>query len=171
MNRFLNSLVRHVCDTRGRVALGFMLFALHVNPLVIKDIIAFEGNALALSSALVKQGYPPEASTIMAMDPTKFLYPELMKFWKGKTEGIIVECCRILQKMDVLADPGTLMSKFLDCCNQRRLIVELLLVAPSIKLAMPKLVIVLQRLATMGTDTIIACLSEDSAQWEALTQK
>ena len=171
MNRFLNSLVRHVCDTRGKVALGFMLFALHVNPLVIKDIIAFEGNGLALSSALVKQGYPAEASTIMAFDPRKFLYPELMKFWKGKTEGVIVECCRILQKMDVLADPGPLMSKFLDCCNQRRLIVELLLTAPSIRLAMPKLLIVLQRLATMGTDTIIACLSEDSVQWEALTQK
>ena len=169
MNRFLNSLVRHVCDTRGKVDLGFMLFALHVNPFVIKDIIGFQGNVLALSSALVKQGYPPEAATIMALDPKKFLWTELMKFWKGKTEGVIVECCKILQKMDILADPGPLMVKFLDSCNQRRLIVELLLVAPSIKLSMPRLLIVLQRLVMMGGDTITACLSEDSAQWEVLT--
>jgi hypothetical protein len=58
MNRFLNSLVRHICDTRGRVGQGFMLFCLHVNPFVIKDIIEFEGNIQALSSALVKQGFP-----------------------------------------------------------------------------------------------------------------
>ena len=171
MNRFLNSLIRHLCDTRGKVALGFMLFALHVNPLVIKDIIGFEGNVLALSSALVKQGFPPEAATIMALEARKFLYPELMKFWKGKTEEVVIECSRILQKMDVLADPGPLMTKFLDCCNQRRLVVDLLLTAPSIKLSMPRLLIVLQRLATMGADTITACLSSDSAQWEGLTQK
>jgi hypothetical protein len=35
MNRFLNTLVRHICDTKGRVAQGFMLFALHVNASVI----------------------------------------------------------------------------------------------------------------------------------------
>ena len=162
MNRFLNSLIRHISDTRSKVALGFMLFSLHVNPRVIKEIIGFEGNVLALSSALVKQGYPPQAATIMALEPGKFLYSELMKFWKGKTEEEVVECSRILQKMDVLADPGPLMIKFLDCCNQRRLVIDLLLTAPTIKLAMPRLIIVLQRLATMGSDTIIACLSEDS---------
>jgi hypothetical protein len=107
----------------------------------------------------------------MALHPRKFLWTELMRFWKGKTEVLIIECSQILQKMDVLADPGPLMNKFLDSCNQRRLIVDLLLAAPSIKLAMPRLLIVLQRLATMESSTIIACLSEDSSQWEALTSK
>ena len=163
MNRFLNSLVQHIHDTRGAVGQGFMLFSLHINPVAVKDIIEYAGNMQALSEALVKQGFPNEASTIMALHPKKFLQPELMKFWKGKTEGVVVECSKILQKMDVLADPGPLMTKFLDCCNQRRLIVDLLLGAPSIKLSMPKLIIVLQRLTTMGTEAIMACLSEDSA--------
>ena len=44
MNRFLNSLIRHICDTRGKVAEGFMLFAIKVNPYVIKDIIEYNGN-------------------------------------------------------------------------------------------------------------------------------
>ena len=148
-----------------------MLFCLYINPFVVKDIVTFQGNVQALTEALVKQGYPSEASTIMARHPKKFLWTELMKFWRGKTEGVIVECSQIIEKMDVLADPGPLMNKFLDSCNQRRLVVDLLLAAPSIKLAMPRLLIVLQRLAMMGTETILACLSEDSAQWEALTQK
>ena len=71
----------------------------------------------ALSAALVKQGYPSEASAIMALHPKKFLWTELMKFWKGKTEGVIVECSKIIQKMEVLADPGPMMNKFLDSCN------------------------------------------------------
>lgn len=96
MSRFLNSLVMHIRDTRGRVGQGFMLFSLHINPAVIKDIIDYQGNVQALCSALVKQGYPHEASSIMAQDPKKFLYPELMKFWKGKTEGVIIECSKIL---------------------------------------------------------------------------
>ena len=53
----------------------------------------------------------------MALHPKKFLWTELMKFWKGKTEGVIVECSKIIQKMDVLADPGPMMNKFLDSCN------------------------------------------------------
>ena len=67
MNRFLNSLIRHICDTRGKVTEGFMLFAIKVNPYVIKDIIEYNGNVQALSGALVKQGYPSEASNIMAL--------------------------------------------------------------------------------------------------------
>ena len=53
MTRFLNSLVRHICDTRTSVGEGFMLFALKVNPYVIKDIIDYNGNTTALSNALV----------------------------------------------------------------------------------------------------------------------
>ena len=140
-----------------------MLFAIKVNPYVIKDIIEYNGNVQALSGALVKQGYPSEASNIMALQPKKFLWSELMAFWKGKSEEVIIECSKIIQKMEVLADPGPIMNKFLDSCNQRRLIVDLLLTTPSIKLSMPKLIIVLQRLVTMETSTIIECLSEDSA--------
>lgn len=120
-----------------------MLFALWVDPSVIKDITGYVGNTQALSSALVKQNYPAEASEFMALHPKKFLWPELMSFWKGKTEGVIIECTKIIQKMEVLADPGPLMNRFLDICNQRRLIVDLLLSTPAIKLAMPRMLIVL----------------------------
>jgi hypothetical protein len=66
MARFLNALIRHLCDTKGKVGEGFMLFALKVNPSVIKDITDCKTNAKSLSTALVKQGYPPEAAGIMS---------------------------------------------------------------------------------------------------------
>lgn len=62
MTRFLNSLVRHICDTQARVGHGFMLFALKVNPHVVKDIIDYNGNVTALSSALTYYGYPLDAA-------------------------------------------------------------------------------------------------------------
>jgi hypothetical protein len=49
MNRFLNSLITHICDTRGRVTIGFMLFALHLNPFAVKEIAEYEGNVQALT--------------------------------------------------------------------------------------------------------------------------
>jgi hypothetical protein len=107
----------------------------------------------------------------MAQYPQKFLWQELMQFWKSKTEEVVIECTKILQKMDVLADPGALMNRFLDICNQRRLIVDILLCTPVIKLSMPKLILILQKLVTMESGTITSCLSEDSEQWDCLTQK
>lgn len=92
MTRFLNALVRHICDTGCRVGDGFMLFALKVDPSVIKDIINYDGNASALTNALINRGYPAEAAQIVAMFPAKFLWPELMAFWKGKTPDVIREC-------------------------------------------------------------------------------
>ena len=170
MTRFLNSLVRHICDTRTSVGEGFMLFALKVNPYVIKDIIDYNGNTAALSNALVHSGYPQEAAEVMAKQPSKFLWLELMKFWKGKTDDVVKEVTSILSKMDVLADPGPLMNKFLDIFNQRRLIVDLLLQAPAIRVALPRLLHILERLLIMQSATITSCLLEDSSKWEALTQ-
>ena len=62
MTRFLNSLVKHICDTKSRVGDGFMLFALKINPHVVKDIIDYNGNVAALSSALTYYGYPLDAA-------------------------------------------------------------------------------------------------------------
>lgn len=62
MTRFLSSLARHICDTQGAVGAGFMLFALKVNPHVVKDIIDYSGNVTALSSALSYFGYPLAAA-------------------------------------------------------------------------------------------------------------
>ena len=52
----------HICDTKGSVGDGFMLFALKINPHVVKDIIDYSGNVAALSSALTYYGYPLDAS-------------------------------------------------------------------------------------------------------------
>lgn len=41
MTRFLNSLVMHICDIKGIVGDDFMLFALNINPHVVKDIIDY----------------------------------------------------------------------------------------------------------------------------------
>ena len=94
----------------------------------------------------------------------------MMKLWKGKTDDVVKEVTSILSKMDVLADPGPLMNKFLDIFNQRRLIVDLLLQAPAIRVALPRLLHILERLSIMQSTTITSCLLEDSSKWETLTQ-
>lgn len=63
----------------------------------------------------------------MANYPKKFLWLELMQFWKGKTNDVVRECTMVISKMDVLSDPGQLMNRLLDIFSQRRLILDLLL--------------------------------------------
>ena len=159
MTRFLNSLIRHICDTKSRVGDGFMLFALKINPHVVKDIINFNGNVAALSSALSYYGYPIEAAQVMACHPRKFLWLELMQFWKGKNKDVVNECTLVLSRMDVLSDPGQLMNRLLDIFSQRRLMLDLLLQSPTIDLSLQKLLLILQKLAPMQSATITACLS------------
>ena len=55
----------------------------------------------------------------MYLYPTKFLWPDLLYFWEGKSEVIIAECTHIIAKMNVITDPGLQMNKLLDVLAQR----------------------------------------------------
>lgn len=79
----------------------------------------------------------------MACHPRKFLWLELLQFWKGKTKEVVTECTLVLSKMDILSDPGQLMNPLLDIFCQRRLILDHLLQAPAINLSLPKLLLIL----------------------------
>jgi hypothetical protein len=39
--------------------------------------------------------------------PSKFLYPDLIKFFDGKPSSMVCDCVRILSKMNILDDPGS----------------------------------------------------------------
>ena len=52
LNRFLNSLTRHIVDVGMEVEVGFMLFALKYDPRQLKSILAFGSNKDKLIKAL-----------------------------------------------------------------------------------------------------------------------
>lgn len=85
-SRFLNSLVRHIIDTRVRVGMGFMLFGLKLDPSKLVDIVGFERNYEALFKALIYLKYSKASAEVMALHPGKFLWLDLPKFFEGKTE-------------------------------------------------------------------------------------
>lgn len=68
--------------------------------------------------------------------------------------------------MDVLTDPGPHMDQLTDALAQRSLLGRLLMEVDRIKLTLPRLVAVLEKLSPLQADTISACLSADSSKWE-----
>ena len=114
MTQFLNTLIRHIADHCLKVEVGFIMFALRFNPSIITDILAFHNNIQTMSQALTILGYPKSASDIMSHHPQKFLWPQLMKFWRDKTHDTINDCCIVLSKMDIVSDPGPLMNRLID---------------------------------------------------------
>lgn len=46
--------------------------------------------------------------------PLKFLWPDLLTFWKSKSPQVISDCVDVMSKMNILADPGPLMNKLVD---------------------------------------------------------
>jgi len=91
-----------------------------------------------------------------------------MHFWEGKNCDVVSECSQILAKMDVLTDPGAMMPALLDVLAQRSLFTKCLLKTDRIKLSLPKLISVLEKLIPLQSDTIMSCLQEDSSKWETL---
>jgi hypothetical protein len=67
-----------------------------------------------LQAALQTLGYPERAVEIIIKMPQKFLWPELLKFWRTKSSQTIDDCVDVMSKMDILADPGSLMNKLVD---------------------------------------------------------
>ena len=56
--------------------------------------------------------------------------------------------------MDILSDPGDLMNNMLDIFAYRRIVVDLLIKAPSIQLSFSKLLITLETIKRLNSETI-----------------
>ena len=85
----------------------------------------------------------------MCLYPSKFLWPELMSFWDGKNEAIVSECAEIIAKMNILTDPGSNMNQLLDALALRGIFSKLLKQAGVIKLSLPRLVALLEKLVPL----------------------
>ena len=125
--RFLIALIRHVCDMRETVGTGFVLFGVHLNPSLLKGIFDNPENVKPLKQALHHKKFPATAVGAMCSYPAKFLWPDLMRFWEGKSESVISHCAQILARMDVLTDPGQTMDELMDVLAQRGIFAQLLL--------------------------------------------
>ena len=104
----------------------------------------------------------------MCIHPGKFLWTDLFLFWKDKSADSITQCVEILARMEVLTDPGEQMEQLVIVLAQRSLLGKCLLQVDRIKMSVGKLVRVLAKLAPLESETISACLMEDSSQWEQL---
>lgn len=85
-SRFLNSIVRHVIDTKSHVGMGFMLYGLKYDPSKLIELAPLGNNREALAKALVYNGFSKSSASVMAEHPGKFLWLELLKFFEGKME-------------------------------------------------------------------------------------
>ena len=84
-NRFLNSLTQHIIDTGLKVGNGFIIFALKLDPSKLIDIISINDNRLVLKNTFVHLNYTVESADIITKYPQKFLWPELLAFFKCRS--------------------------------------------------------------------------------------
>ena len=166
MCRFLTSLVTHIRDSSSHIGVGFVVYALHLNPRLLQGIFANVQNIASLRQALEQRNYPSATILVMAMFPEKFLWPDLLRFLEGKSGEVVNQCSQILAKMDILTDPGQQMAQLTDALALRSLLATCLMEADRIKLSMPTLIAVLEKLAPLQSDTIRVCLQADSTKWE-----
>lgn len=148
-NRFLNSLITHVKDTGTPVELGFVLYAINLNPRSLHGIFKNDKSVNSLSDALRHLKFPRSAIGVMTLFPEKFLWPNLLNSWKSKSSDSISESASILAKMDIIADPGAYMTPLMDVLAQRSLLSKCLQEVDRIRLTLPRLVIVLEKLAPL----------------------
>lgn len=104
----------HIKDKKASVEKGFMLFAIHLNPNALHDIIIFDKNKSVLIETLIYLGFNEQCSNIISETPSKFLWSDLLSFFKGKLDSMITQCVLILNKMDIVRDPGSMMNKLID---------------------------------------------------------
>jgi hypothetical protein len=166
MCRFLTSLVTHIRDSSSHVGVGFVIYALHLNPRLLQGIFANVQNIASLRQALEQRNYPAATILVMTMFPEKFLWPDLLSFWEGKNGEVVNQCSQILAKMDILTEPGQQMAQLTDALALRSLLAKCLMEVDRIKLSLPTLIAVLEKLAPLQSDTIRVCLQADSTKWE-----
>ena len=91
--------------------IGFILFGLKLSPAILQSIIKFDENEKSLEKALTHLGFTQSTSRIMSEHPQNFLWPSILKFFKGKTETIVNEITLLLSRIEVLKDPEDLLDK------------------------------------------------------------
>lgn len=118
-SRFLASLSLHIRDADSKIASGFVLFAMHINPKELHGMFAQPVNKLSLRDALTIKGFPASAVNIISLFPEKFLWPDLLRFYEGKSDEVISQTSSILAKLDILTDPGAHIANLVAVLNQR----------------------------------------------------
>ena len=98
--------------------------------------------------------------------PQKFLWPELLNFWRTKSSQTIDDCVDVMSKMDILADPGSLMNKLVDIFAQRSLFVKFLSRVDHIHIPMAGLIRILEKLLNLSSESITECLESPVSQWD-----
>ena len=141
--RFLHSLAVHIKDVQSAVTPGFVAFALHLNPAVLKGIVTVGDGLLSLRRVLLDRGFKEAAVSAMCLYPAKFLWQDLLAFWADKSPDVVTQCVEILSRMEVLTDPGEQMEELVVVLAQRSLLAKCLLKSVRIGLTLSKLVRVL----------------------------
>ena len=72
-------------------------------------------NRAVLTQSLISLGFRRDNAEIISGAPHKFLWSDLLSFFDHKADQTICDCLTILDKMEILNDPGSLMNKLLDC--------------------------------------------------------
>ena len=165
LDSFLEALSQHVRDTMSTVGQGFMIFALKFNPRQLASIVVWESNQIVLKQTLQHLGFTESSSSLMQAHPSKFLWPELLKFFKDKPQNLIDDCVKVLAKLEVLEDPGNKMNTLYDIFGQRRIIVDQLLKVESMSLNISQLIIALELICNMKSETIVEIFKLHSSKW------
>jgi hypothetical protein len=74
------------------VGIGFMMYALKYDQTKLKHIVIIGANSSVLAEALRLQGFSKVSASIIAENPQKMLWPELLQFFKGKTIQTVDNC-------------------------------------------------------------------------------
>lgn len=107
----------------------------------------------------------------MSSNPSKYLWSDLLSFFKGKLESMVTICVKIITKMDITSDPGAHMNKLIDFFAQRSLLADQLMLQERITVNMHKLLIVLENICLMDSDAIVKCLNQPSQEWEKFSSQ
>ena len=78
---------------------------------------------------------------------------------------IIEDCIEVLSKMNIVEDPGSQMNELLDIFGHRRLIVDQLLKQDTISLNISQLIITIETLKNLQSESIIEVLDMPSYKW------
>ena len=78
---------------------------------------------------------------------------------------IIEDCIEVLSKMNIVEDPGSQMNELLDIFGHRRLIVDQLLKHDTISLNISQLIITIETLKNLQSESIIEVLDMPSHKW------
>lgn len=139
----VTTLSNHIKDMSLNIESGFITLGLKYKPSSLQDIIPIGFNRAVLTDTLVRLGYRRDNAEIITGAPHKFLWPDLLSYFNHKTDQTVCDCLTILNKMEILNDPGSLMSKLVDCFLQRSLILKCLLSVDRIDINLSKLIMVL----------------------------